>query len=118
MKKTLLITCCIFSIGAWANCDDLNKIADENGTHYGTKYAFTVKGEKGYRAYFHSAPSNKCKYAKTFLIPKDSVIGYQEFLNEKQNWIYVMYIANDGTDTSGWIKEKDLKISGRISPIN
>jgi hypothetical protein len=116
--KNLILTTVFLSSGAWANCEDLNKLADKDGVYYGTKYAFTVKGEKGYRAYFHSAPSNKCKYAKTFIIPNDSVIGYQEFKNEKQNWIYVMYISKDGTDTSGWIKEKDLKISGRISPIN
>jgi hypothetical protein len=117
MKKLLLLSLLVTG-GAWADCSELNKLADKNGIHYGTKYSFIVKGVKGHRAYFHSAPANKCKYTNTFIIPNDSVIGYQEFSNEKQNWIYVMYISKDGTDTSGWIKEKDLKISGRYSPIN
>jgi len=65
---------------AWAdNCDKLSKIADDNGAIYATKYSFTVIGNKGYRSYFHSAPSNQCKLKNLFIIPKDSVIVYQEF---------------------------------------
>ncbi|MCG7221215.1 hypothetical protein [Acinetobacter sp. AG3] len=116
MKKLLLLTILI-SGGAWANCKDLNRIAEKKGIHYRTKYSFEVKGPKGHRAYFHSAPSNKCKYSKTYIIPYDSVIGYQEFSNDNHNWIYVMYGSKDRVYTSGWLKEDDLKISGRISPI-
>lgn len=118
MKELLLIACCTFSGGAWASCEDLNRIADKKGIHYGTEYTFVVKGPKGHRAYFYSAPSHKCKYTKTYLIPNDSVIGYQELSNDKHNWIYVMYGSKDRIYTSGWIKEDDLKISDRISPIN
>lgn len=118
MEKLILIACCMFSVGACASCKDLNRMADKKGIHYGTEYSFVVKGPKGHRAYFHSAPANKCKYTKSYIIPNDSVIGYQEFSNDKHNWIYVMYGSKDRVYTSGWIKEDDLKISDRISPIN
>ena len=46
MKKLILIACCMFSVGAWASCEDLNRIADKKGIHYGTEYSFVVKGPK------------------------------------------------------------------------
>lgn len=120
MKKILILTTTmIFSVGAWASpyCDRLAKIADDNGLMFGTKYSFIVKGQKGFRTYFHSAPSNECKIKNLFVIPKDSVIAYQEFKNENQTWLYVMYIDKDGNDTIGWVKERDFKISGSLSPV-
>lgn len=118
IKILLLAILSTLSFGALANsaCDKLDKIADENGTMYGTKYNFVVTGPKGFRSYFHSAPSSQCKIKDLFIITGDSVIGYQEFKNENQTWLYVMYIDKNGNDTSGWIKLKDLKISGRLSP--
>ena len=116
--KNLILTTVLLSGEAWAGCEELNRIADKKGIHYGTEYSFIVKGPQGHRAYFHSAPANKCKYTKSYIIPNDSVIGYQEFSNDKHNWIYVMYGSKDRVYTSGWIKEDDLKISDRISPIN
>ncbi|MHA3083656.1 hypothetical protein E0H86_09895 [Acinetobacter sp. ANC 4635] len=119
MKKPLLLTAfCLFSGSLYAspNCDRLAKIADDNGAIYGTKYSYTVKGPQGYRSYFHTAPSEQCKIKNVFIIPKDSVIAYQEFKNENELWLYVMYIGKDGVDTEGWVKAKDFKMSGRISP--
>ncbi|WP_111891234.1 hypothetical protein [Acinetobacter sp. MB5] len=119
MKKSYLfaISCLISSsLYASPNCDQLAKIADDNGANYGTKYSYTVKGPKGYRSYFHTAPSEKCKMKNVFIIPKDSVIAYQEFKNENELWLYVMYISNNGVDTEGWVKAKDFKVSGRINP--
>lgn len=42
-------------------CMQLAKIADDNADTPRTKYSFVVKGGKGFRTYFHSAPSHECK---------------------------------------------------------
>lgn len=97
-------------------CADLSKIADKNSIQYGTKYSFVVKGQKDSRTYFHSAPSSQCKIKQLFLIPKDSVVAYQEFENEKETWLYVMYFGKNGDITEGWMLEKSFKISGYLSP--
>lgn len=119
MKKLLLIACCTFSVGAWANeieCNKLAQIAKNNGAIY--KYSLTVQGKKGFRTYFHSAPSSKCKIKNLFLIPNDSVNAYQAFDNEGVEWINIMYIDKKGNYPDGWVKAKDFKISGRYSPNN
>lgn len=118
MKKLVFIFCCILSIDSYAahSCDRLAQIADKHGVMYGTKYSFTVVGKKGFRSYFHSAPSEQCKLKNTFIIPNDSVIAYQDFKHENQDWMYVMYIDKNGNDTSGWVKAKDFKVSSRMSP--
>lgn len=118
MKKLLLlITISLLSGGAWAetNCDKLSKIADENGRFYGTKYIHTVQGKSGFRTSFYSAPSEQCKIKNLFLIPNDSVIAYQEFKNENHTWLYVMYVDKNGNDTSGWMKERDFKVTSKFS---
>lgn len=120
MKKLLiasLLATLSFGSLAQPSCQDLDKIAQDNGDQYGTKYSFTAQGPKGSRIYFHSAPSSNCKIKQLFIIPKDSVVAYQEFKNENQTWLYVMYIAKDGTDTEGWMLKKDLKVSGSIDPV-
>ncbi|EHU1925339.1 hypothetical protein A1E71_RS18810 [Acinetobacter baumannii] len=118
MKK-IILSAALFVLCGKASaltCSQLAKIADDNGIAYGTKYSFVVKGSKGFRTYFHSAPSSECKIKQLFLIPKDSVIAYQEFKNQNRTWIYVMYIDKNGNDTEGWVLENDFKISGSISP--
>lgn len=117
MKKLLFISLLSLSSFTWADCAKLSKIADDNSLEYGSKYSFVVQGQKGFRSYFHSAPSNNCKFRDIFVIPKDSVIGYSEFKNENQTWIYVMYVDKNGNDTTGWIKEKNLKLTGSIDPV-
>lgn len=108
----------LMSFGSFAQtCETLDKLAQNKGIQFGTKYSFVAKGEKGSRVYFHSAPSDQCKINQLFIIPKDSVIAYQEFKNESKTWLYVMYISKDGTDTEGWMRENDLKISGSMSPL-
>lgn len=119
MNKILLSMILACSSGAYAqvNCLQLGKIADDNGVMYGTKYFFVAQGDKGFRAYFHSAPSNQCKIKNLFVIPRDSVIAYQEFKNENQAWIFVMYVDKNGIDTTGWVKARDFKISSSLGPI-
>lgn len=119
MKKLLLLMLLACSSGAYAqvNCSQLSEIADDNGLMYGTKYIFVVQGNKGFRTYFHSAPSNQCKIKNLFVIPEDSVIAYQEFKNENQTWLFVMYVDKNGNDTTGWVKERDFKISGSLGHI-
>ncbi|NNG82931.1 hypothetical protein [Acinetobacter sp. ANC 5378] len=118
MKKIALITTLLIVCGKASalTCSQLSKIADDNSIMYGTKYSFVVKGQKGFRTYFHSAPSAQCKIKQLFLIPKDSVVAYQEFKNENKTWLYIMYIDKNGKDTSGWMLERDFKISGSLSP--
>lgn len=117
MTRFLLPIMLCISGGAWANtdCDRLSNIADDNGVFYGTKYIYTVQGPKGFRTNFHSAPSEQCKIKNLFLIPSDSVIAYQEFKNENHTWLYVMYIDKNGNDTTGWMREKDLKVASKLS---
>ncbi|WP_269915027.1 hypothetical protein [Acinetobacter sp. HY1485] len=117
MKKLTLIFLCLFSSTIWADCNSLAHIADTNSVQYGTKYIFYVKGQKGFRTYFHSAPSQQCLIKNLFIISKDSVIAYQTFKNEGQTWMYVMYVATDGNTTEGWVKEHDFKIGGSIDPV-
>lgn len=117
IKTALIVMSLIVCSNASAlNCAQLSKIADDNGLQYGTKASFVVQGEKGFRTYFHSAPSSQCKIKELFLIPKDSVIAYQEFKNQNKTWLYVMYIDKNGKDTSGWMLESDFKMSGSLSP--
>ena len=117
MKKLVVFFIYLFSTSIWANCNNLANIADHNGTQYGTKYSFYVKGQKGFRTYFHSAPSKECLIKNLFIIPKDSVIAYQDYKNEGQTWMYVMYIQKDGNTIEGWVKEHDFKIGGSIDPV-
>ena len=118
MKKIALITTLLIvcSKASAINCSQLSKIADDNSITYGTKASFVVQGQKGFRTYFHSAPSSQCKIKELFLIPKDSIVAYQEFKNQNKTWLYVMYIDKNGKDTSGWMLESDFKISGSLSP--
>ncbi len=115
--KYFLLLALFISFGTLADCSKLSKIADDNSQDYGTKYSYTVQGQKGFRSYFHSAPSNSCKVKDLFLIPKDSVIAYSEFKNENQTWLFVMYVDKNGNDTEGWLKQRDLKLSGSVDPV-
>lgn len=118
MKKILLIASCLVAANAWAgDCTKLSKIAEDNGQEYGTKYSYTVQGKKGFRTYFHSAPSSSCRLNNTFIIPNDSVIAYSEFKNENKTWLYVMFIDKNGKDATGWVISNDFKISGRFSSV-
>lgn len=109
---------CSFKASA-ISCQELAKIADENSGVSTTKYNYSVKGKKGFRTYFHSAPSNKCKIKDLFIIPKDSVIAYTYFKYENKDWMYVMYMDKKGNDTSGWVLERDFKEEGKINtPLN
>lgn len=121
-KIILMVLLGLYSSSVWADksCEEISNIADKNGRLYGTKASFNVKGSKGFRANFYSAPSKKCRISKQFLIPNDSVIAYKEFKNEKQTWIYVMYpysIDKNGDNPSGWMKRNEFKLSGRFSGL-
>jgi len=117
MKYLMFLAFIICSTASSADldCKQLSKIADENGTMFGTKYFFTLQGQKGFRSYFHNAPSSQCKNSKLFLIPDDTVVAYQQFNYEGISWLYVMYIDKQGRDTSGWMKDQDFKLSSQLS---
>lgn len=119
MKKIIIaFMLSLISFSSFAqSCDGLDKFAQNKGIQYGIKYSFIAKGKKGSRVYFHSAPASECKSNGHFIIPSDSVIAYQEYKNQRKTWLYVMFVAKDGTDTVGWILEKDLKISNSIDYI-
>lgn len=119
--KLILLFLMLIPVSSIANsemklaCENLSKIANENSLQYGTKYAFKVQGLKGTRVHFHSAPSKYCVNKNLFIIPNDSVIAYQEFINENQQWFYAKYIDKDGNDHDGWFLQENFKLSGSIS---
>ena len=101
------------------SCEELTKVAEDNSGISTTKYTYTVQGKKGFRTYFHSAPSTKCKIKELFLIPKDSVIAYSYFIYENKKWMNIMYIDKKGNYPTGWVLEKDFKEQGKINtPLN
>ena len=56
-----------------------------------------------------SAPNPRCT-----IIGKSIRSGSHVTLYKKQGgWFNVMYIANDGTDISGWVQNRRLKIVGQ-----
>jgi len=117
LKLNLLIclACLISAETSWAkqDCNQLNEIAKKDGPLYlSKKPTYQVIGNKGFRTYFYSAPSNACKIKSLFLIPKDNVYAYQEFKNGNETWIYVMYQDKNDTYPSGWMKKSDFRING------
>lgn len=131
MKKKILLfskiiyrsfICSIFilssfkvSASAPLSCKELSKITDDNAGVLRTKYSYNVKGNKGFRTYFHSAPSNQCKIKGLFIIPNDNVIAYSYFTYENTDWMYVMYTNKNGDETYGWVKVKDFQEQGKIN---
>ncbi len=96
-------------------CLQFAKVADENSLTSNTTYTYSVKGKKGFKTYFHSAPLDQCKISGLFIIPKDSVMAYQYFKNQNKDWMYVTYYDENGKETSGWVLERDFIKSGYIN---
>ena len=96
------------------SCVALNSQSSQRSVMYQPKLSLEVKGQKGFRAYFYTAPAEQCKQKSRFLIPKDSVISYEEIHINNQTWISVMYIRTDGSTVEGWMKKKDFKQTGKI----
>ncbi|MEG0359848.1 MAG: hypothetical protein RR598_11335 [Anaerorhabdus sp.] len=123
MKSTLfVITALLFSESVSAiSCTELEKIANDNRAEYPvyiyenggpaptqySPYQSIVKGSKGFKTYFHTAPSTQCKIKNLFMIPHDLVNVNYDFNYRNQHWLHVTY-WNKGNDTSGWILAKDL----------
>lgn len=96
------------------SCNSLDKQASQQSVRYQPRLSMQVIGQKGYRSHFYAAPSEQCKLKQLFLIPKDSVIAYEEIKSDGQTWVSVMYVRNDGETVQGWMKNKDLKVTGKI----
>ena len=115
MKKLLLLLVLLVSGGTWAssNCEKLASIATTNASNYGDeKTVAPIKGKKGTRVYFHSAPSNQCR-TQLFVIPKDQVEVLQDIKSNGETWAYVLFTGRETqTITQGWVKKKYL---GEIS---
>lgn len=112
MKISFLAICLLFT--AFAShatdfCQKLDARANVEGAQLLPRMGFSVSG-KG-RLYFHSAPSEQCRISK-FVVPKDSLIGYQDF----GVWTSVMYVHPvTHEDTMGWVKTNRLKVTGTMS---
>lgn len=105
---------CSFKVSA-SSCQELAKIAENSSGIATTKYTYTVQGKKGFRTYFHSGPSAKCKIKDLFIIPKDNVIAYSYYKYENKNWMYIMYMDKNGKYPFGWVLEKDFRQDGTIN---
>ncbi len=115
-KLSLISFLFLLSIKASAfSCEALAKLAKEEGGVSATKYSYTVTGNKGFRTYFHSAPTDQCKIKNLFIIPKDSVIAYQYIKNENKDWMYIMYLDKNGNYPTGWVLKKDFKETGTMN---
>lgn len=44
------------------------------------------------------------------------MIGINEFKNDKETWLYVMYVGKDRNTTEGWMLEKHPNVPGGITP--
>lgn len=105
----------IVTISAHAQyCSALNSQSSQRSAMYQPRLSFEVTGQKGFRTYFYTAPTEQCKQKSLFLIPKDSIIAYEEIRISNQTWISVMYVRNDGSTVEGWMKKKDFKQTGKI----
>lgn len=60
------------------------------------------------RAYFYSAPNEKCKIRNLFIIPGDLVNALADY----NNYTYIMYFTKDGKDVEGWVKSNRLTPTG------
>lgn len=108
---------CLSALTAHVNaqsCSALNAQASQRSVMYQPRISFQVTGKKGFRTYFHTAPSEQCKQKNLFLIPGDSVIAYEEISISNQTWISVMYVQNGGSTVEGWMKKKSFKQMGKI----
>ncbi|TBN93440.1 hypothetical protein EYZ49_23365 [Salmonella enterica subsp. salamae serovar 13,22:z:-] len=67
---------------------------------------YKVLGEG--RAFFYSAPNEKCKIKSLFLIPGDLVNALADY----NNYTYIMYFTKDGKGVEGWVKSNRLTPTG------
>ncbi len=118
MRVTLIFCILVFASVAqsaeYTNfCNETNAKANLDMAHIpGYQSGRRVIG-KG-RAYFHSAPDEKCRDKKIFIVPGDLLNAYAEY----NGFTRVMYIHPvTGADTEGWIKTGRLEFTGTgISP--
>ena len=123
MKKSIfaLITaalCASTSLSLHANtktCQSLALQAEQDAMMFHPHHFFEVKGQKGFRSHFYTAPAEQCKQRNLFLVPKDAVIAYESVDRAGQSWMSVMYVRKDGSTVTGWMKEKDFKLTGKIN---
>ncbi|WP_336220684.1 hypothetical protein [Citrobacter amalonaticus] len=79
-----------------------------------TERAIIPSSDSGYkvsgrgRAYFYSAPDEKCAIKNLFIIPGDLVNASADY----NNYTYIMYFTKDGKDVEGWVKSNQLTPTG------
>ena len=79
-----------------------------------TERAIIPSSDSGYkvsgkgRAYFYSAPNEKCAIKNLFIIPGDLVNASADY----NNYTYVMFFTKDGKDVEGWVKSNRLAPTG------
>ncbi|MGK3141386.1 hypothetical protein [Pantoea sp. C2G6] len=60
------------------------------------------------RAYFYSAPNEKCKIKNLFIIPGDLVNASADY----NDYTYIIYFKKDGDGVEGWVKSNRLAPTG------
>jgi hypothetical protein len=99
---------CVSAVHAeHSECAKLGTLAGgpENGYHPPLEAAVVGKG----RLHFFSAPNARCQVKGIIVIPGDVVTVYKSY----DGWANVMYIAKDGEDFMGWVKEDRLRRIGQ-----
>jgi len=77
------------------------------------RYSYKVAGTG--RLYLHKSPNESCANKNLFVVPGDSLIAYSDY-GPKGEWTYVMYMAKNGDDFSGWVLTNRLMFTGAFGP--
>lgn len=89
-----------------AQCNELNNIATEKGVQ--------IPSEKsGYkvnvgRSYFYTAPNDKCKNKKLFVVNGDLINSYLNY----NGFSSVIYFKKNGESVSGWVHTDSITPTG------
>ena len=101
---------CLFIINA-ANaetCEEIDTKVQKNKIIIPSYQSGRIITGSG-RAYFYSAPNDKCKIKDTFLVPGDLTDAGLEF----GDFTYVIYFHPvSGQETSGWLKMDRVRPTG------
>lgn len=103
----LLFSCVSVVQAEESACSELGAFAGGPGYNYRPPLEAAVVG-KG-RLHFFSAPRAGCQAKGVFLIPGNVVTVYKSY----DGWANVMYIAKDGEDFIGWVREDRLRMIGQ-----
>lgn len=109
MKNFICILLFFLPLFSFADswCDDVIKKAQEQQDRISPSES-GYKVSSNDRLYFYSAPDEKCKLKKTFIIKGDLVDAYSIY----NGFVYVIYFTNANEDVVGWVKLKGLESTG------